>query len=682
MSPAEPPKPPPPRVRRPAARGSCAPRAARLRRERRAAGARRAGGRRAAGRPGAATATRSCCSRSPPPPASAFARSRACGPSCRASTPGCEALEAALAGPSLAGCATRSTSRRAGATHTSASLADALRDEAARRLDATPLADGAAAPAARARPCWPRPEPSRSSRSLAALAPVPTLRAWRTLWNPALAAPPVTLAVEPGIVTVIARRHARGARPRRRLGAPRRGCSATAPTPRRSLEAVEHGQHRWRFDLPPVTRARRYAVRVLAARSPDYRIALAGEPQPVSFSFEYRAPAYARLPAQTGTLDARRRRRAARLGRGRRGDVRPRHRIARRARCPAAATQAWSAVTPRRWRGRLSRRRPTASGRCAPRPRSGGGTSRWRVSALADAPPVISVARPAGDQDLPSGSQIPYDVLVQDDLGLSDLRLQFRKEAAQPWRDVPLAAFAGEPREARVAAAWDAAALALLPGESGTFRFVVRDNDRVGGPGSATSPEFRLRFPTMAELYQNLDHRQDRVQQSLRQVADQARELQKTLDQLQRQQPRPGTAHAAAVRAQPRRCARRSSASRRSSRAGGEGRRGRAPELGGRGRAAGVQPAAAGEAARDVGADEADPVARVPRRGAAHARGARAHGPREPWSSSCRGCAQANRDLMQSVERNLALLRQLRDEERMRGAGAARRRAEDSSRTR
>jgi len=150
------------------------------------------------------------------------------------------------------------------------------------------------------------------------------------------------------------------------------------------------------------------------------------------------------------------------------------------------------------------------------------------------------VARPEGDADLPTGSQVPYDVLVQDDLGLGDLRLQYRKEASQPWHDVPLATFAAEPREARVTAAWDAAALALLPGESGTFRFVVRDNDRIPGPGVATSPEFHLRFPSMAELYRNLDQRQDAAQQSLARVADQARELQKTLDQLQRLQPRPG----------------------------------------------------------------------------------------------------------------------------------------------
>ena len=545
------------------------------------------------------------------------------------------------------------------APHTSASLAGALREEASRRLAATPIAVGR-----------PRVRPGAPLLAIAAalavfavlgaLAPAPALRAWRTLWNPSLASPPVTLAVEPGSVTIspgatLAVRASVGGS----VSAPQLTGDGANPAPQ--LETVDRGVRRWRFDLPPVTRARRYAVRVPSARSPEYRIALAGEPQPVSFSFEYRAPAYARLPAQAGSST--------------RGDIAAlRGSVAAvevtfdrdieslLARLPGGRTQAWSAVTPRRWRGKVS---VEGDGEWSLRAQAttGSSTSRWRVSALPDAPPVITIARPVGDQDLPSGSQIPYDVLVQDDLGLSDLRLQFRKEAAQPWRDVPLAAFKGEPREARVAAAWDAAALALLPGESGTFRFVVRDNDRVGGPASATSPEFRLRFPTMAELYQNLDQRHDRVQQSLRQVADQARELQKTLDQLQRQQPRPG----AATPPQYER---------------GEEMR-KALE---RQQALSEKLAKAAEDVRQSAADAAERQAfseqlqnklhemselmkqiQSPefRDAVQKMREALERMDRANMEQQLPRLRQANRDLLKSVERNLALLRQLRDEERM-----------------
>ena len=43
---------------------------------------------------------------------------------------------------------------------------------------------------------------------------------------------------------------------------------------------------------------------------------------------------------------------------------------------------------------------------------------------------------------------------------------QVRKDADAMWSDLTLARFAGEPREARVGSRWDAAPLALLPGQS------------------------------------------------------------------------------------------------------------------------------------------------------------------------------------------------------------------------
>jgi len=420
--------------------------------------------------------------------------------------------------------------------HTSPELAAALRAEAAERLGTSPLAGERPRAGARA-PLLVASGALAAVVLLGLLAPQAALRSWRTLWRPSLAAPPVMLAVEPGSVTlapgstlaVHARVSGTGAAPRL-LG------EGAAPAPQ--LESTDAGIRRWRFDLPPVTRARRYAVRVQATRSPDYLIALAGEPQPVSFTLEVRAPAYARLPVQVGTST--------------RGDltalvgstVRVEATFDRdldgvRARLPDGRRTEWSPITPRRWRGEVPVRE---DGSWSLRAEAASGTSdtRYRIAALPDAPPVLTVVEPRGDQDLPPGSQLPFDVLAQDDLGLLDLALQFRKDASQPWKDVPLSRFAGEPREARVTSTWDAGALALLPGETGALRFVLRDDNSFTGPGVATSPEFHLRFPTLAQLYDRVDERQDGAQRSLEKVAEQARELQRSLDELQRMQPRAG----------------------------------------------------------------------------------------------------------------------------------------------
>jgi hypothetical protein len=430
--------------------------------------------------------------------------------------------------------------------HVSADLATALRSEAARRLEGAPL--GALAP---------RIEAGRPTLTMAIglvlmvgsalLWPSATARSWNTLWNPSAAAPPVRLVVEPGSVTITpgaslaVRARVWGTDRPPRIDRDRSGPGPDAVTPV-AEGRDERGGRTWRFDLVQLTRAQDYSVRVASVRSPRYHIGLSGSLAPVSFEVEYRAPAYARLPIQRGTAA--------------RGDLtalqgtvaslvvtfdRDLERLD--SRLSDGRTSAWTALTPRRWRGQVPVTRDgeyelVAAARRGTDGGPGQGRFRYRVTALPDAPPVLVVQVPRGDLDLPAGQQVPVDVLAQDDLGLTELTLQSRKDPAAPWRDLQLARFSAGPREARVESRWDAAPLGLLPGESATFRFVLFDDNAVSGRGSAVSPTFELRFPSLADLYENVDDRQSGAQQKLEKVAEETRELQKSLDKLTRQQPR------------------------------------------------------------------------------------------------------------------------------------------------
>ena len=415
--------------------------------------------------------------------------------------------------------------------HTSGELAGALRDEAVRRLATTPLEETVPRLAART----PVTAASAAMLSLTAamlLAPQPTLDAWHTLWAPASAAPPVTLVVEPGSVTLVpGASFAVRARVEGSETAPR--LTGDGPSPPAVLESAAEGARKWRFDLPPVTRARDYAVKVAAVTSPRYHISLAGEPRPVSFSSTITAPAYARLPLQALS--------------GTRGDLTAlagsraavevtfdRDLESLTASVNGAPGTSFSELTPRRWRGSVA---VSGDGAWELRARAatGEGRFRYKLSAIPDAPPVITVVLPTGDLDLPAGQMVPYDVLAQDDLGVSELRLEWHKDAGDPWHEQPLAGFRDEPREARATARWDASPLALLPGQSGVFRFVAFDNSRVGARGRAVSGEYRVRFPSLNDLYASLDQKQDNVAKALERAAEQTKELQKSLDKLQRQ---------------------------------------------------------------------------------------------------------------------------------------------------
>jgi hypothetical protein len=415
---------------------------------------------------------------------------------------------------------------------TSAELALALQKETARRLDAVPL-----------RTLRPRLEPRVPGvvlgAALAALlvlgiaSPERARQSWRTLWNPALAAPAVRLVVEPGSVRVTpgaalavrARVWNSAQRPRIMRGGP-------------AVEAVAEGagpggERRWRFDLTQLTREEVYRVRAASAESPSYRISMAGEPSPLSFEFEIQAPAYARLPLQRGA--ATRGDLAALKGARARVEVTfDRDIETLGVTLPGGAAARFTALTPRRWQGEIAVDRE-GDYELHARASSGEGRYRYRITPLPDAPPVLAVRTPEGDLDLPTGQQLPLEVLGQDDLGLSELRLQYRKDPTAPWAAVPLARFEKQPREARYEGHWDASVLALLPGETATFRFELYDDNAVSGRGVAVSPSFELRFPSLSDLYEHVDATQGGVQTTLEKAAEKTRELQKSLDRMSRQ---------------------------------------------------------------------------------------------------------------------------------------------------
>src|SRR5205085_10916065 len=146
------------------------------------------------------------------------------------------------------------------------------------------------------------------------------------------------------------------------------------------------GSRLWRFDLSQLTRAQNYKVRVAGVESPAYDIALAGEPQAVSFEVEYVPPAYARLPVQRGTAT--------------RGDVSALRGTEARvealfdrdldrveARLADGAHARWTAVTPRRWRGVIPIAQDGEYELTATAP-GGEARFRYRVTPLPDAPPV------------------------------------------------------------------------------------------------------------------------------------------------------------------------------------------------------------------------------------------------------------------------------------------------------
>src|SRR4029078_8708262 len=76
---------------------------------------------------------------------------------------------------------------------------------------------------------------------------------------------------------------------------------------------------------------------------------------------------------------------------------------------------AWSALTPPRWLGTVAWI-GAAAWEWTARAATGEASFRYRLSVIPDAPPVLTVATPGGDLDMPEGQLVPYVAHLQDTL--------------------------------------------------------------------------------------------------------------------------------------------------------------------------------------------------------------------------------------------------------------------------
>lgn len=287
--------------------------------------------------------------------------------------------------------------------------------------------------------------------------------------------------------------------------------------------------------VPAVAASGTYEVRAEAVTSPLYRVGLAGQAAPVAFEIHYQYPAYtgrapevqsaprADLVALTGTrvgvtvlLDR---------------DV---------------ESVRWSLdgevqrESPRRWVGETILR---VDGEYEIVVQDGENSARetYRMEAIPDRPPVLTVLEPQRSLDLPAGQKLPLSIAATDDYGLLDWHLIVRLGADAPEMREKMPGWSGEPNETQAAAIWDLSPLGLLPGQEVTFFLEVRDNDRVSGPKATRSPPLVVRFPLLSEIYEEIEAEHataaDQLERARRDAEELARQVEDANRELDRQRP-------------------------------------------------------------------------------------------------------------------------------------------------
>ena len=177
----------------------------------------------------------------------------------------------------------------------------------------------------------------------------------------------------------------------------------------------------------------------------------------------------------------------------------------------------------------------------------------YQLAAVEDRPPYVEVREPGGDADLPKSLRTPVTIYGADDFGLSRMTLHYHHEReGEPldtqWvrRDLELRGEGSTDSEGRALGAgplpevlkrfeWTLDDVGLYPGDWVTYYVEVEDNDDFSGHKTARSNTYRLRLPSLAEVYAKIQEEDENRMSELDQALEKSRQLQEKYEKLSRE---------------------------------------------------------------------------------------------------------------------------------------------------
>jgi len=127
----------------------------------------------------------------------------------------------------------------------------------------------------------------------------------------------------------------------------------------------------------------------------------------------------------------------------------------------------------------------------------------YYITAVPDEYPTIDVLRPGFDANLTDEMVLPLKLHIADDYGFSSLVMKFAVSSQGRTSEEHVGVLRYSDRiktEGDVELNWDMDQLNLFPGDYVTYYFEVADNDRISGPKVTKSRSYLARLPSLEEL--------------------------------------------------------------------------------------------------------------------------------------------------------------------------------------
>ena len=165
-------------------------------------------------------------------------------------------------------------------------------------------------------------------------------------------------------------------------------------------------------------------------------------------------------------------------------------------------------------------------------------TLTYPLTVIPDERPAVALRHPRGQTDLNEEMIQPLIYELADDFGLSRLRLNFRRirpsgDEGKP-RSITIISWPGGKKPTHVLEQynWNFNELGLLPEDEVAYSLTVLDNDVVSGPKATSTAEYRIRFPSLEEIFEREQNNQDEIANELSELEQQGEKLHEQVKKL------------------------------------------------------------------------------------------------------------------------------------------------------
>ena len=156
----------------------------------------------------------------------------------------------------------------------------------------------------------------------------------------------------------------------------------------------------------------------------------------------------------------------------------------------------------------------------------------YTLHAIEDTAPQIEIVAPGKDVVLDDSMIVSLQLDAKDDYGVEKIQLVYRVEGTDDDVAVPLKKWDPTDTPVFIEFPWDIDPMGLYPGDVISYHAEAFDADNVSGPNIGKSNIYSIRFPTLAELYNEVEFEQEVGMQGIEALYDDQAEQTAITDEL------------------------------------------------------------------------------------------------------------------------------------------------------